>query len=284
MTDEKLRLFIARRIRGLISGEHTSRQLSVRGHDPEEKRKFRLGDDPRSIDALATAKRDDGNSRVGINRIERGVNLVFLIDCSASIRFGTILEKYQYAVELVRQITLACLGGGNRFRFVVFDEKIRYDSRFTMSAGSIDEFLQELVRIPADKGTTNLAVALNTLSDTVGQPSLNVPGIVFLISDFLFQADFGNKLAAVSEQSDVIAIFLKDPAELVLPRPRFGLIRLVDPETGKSFMARRTGDAVDNILPILKRCETDWLELNTGLDTGKALEKLTELFEKKKEG
>ncbi len=284
MTDQRLRLFISKRIRGLLSGEHVSRQLSTRGFDLEEKRKFRLGDDPRSVDILATAKRGTDDPRVAVNKIEKGANLIFLMDCSASVRFGTLTEKYRYAVDFIRQITLSCVGGGNRFRFVAFDERVRYDSGFTTSANTAGEYIQELSRLPSGKGITDLKTALGVLLSMTGRFSLNIPSLIFIVSDFLFEPNFGRQLDVINEQSDVIVIVLRDPAELLLPKPYLGLVRLVDPETGKEFTARGTVNPLDKVLSILKRCGIDWLETNTGCEIGKALENLITLFEKRREG
>lgn len=283
MTDEKLRLFVAERVKSLTSGEHASQQFRTRGHDHEEKRKFRLGDDPRSIDILGTAKHRDGSLKVSINRVGKGANIIFLVDSSASTRFGTIVEKYQYAVEFVGQITSACLGGGNRFRFMAFNEKIVYDSGFKMSASAANESLEELACLPTDRSATDLAAALAELSATAGQLSLNLPSIVFIISDFLLEINFNLCLADLGEYSDIIAIALQDPAEISVPHPRFGFVRLNDPETGKSFLARMPKPHLDNMGLILRKCGAEWLELNTEESMGKALKKLIELFETKRE-
>lgn len=283
MTNERLRLSISKRIRGLLSGEYASYQLSTRGHDLEEKRRFRLGDDPRAIDFLAMAKRGSEEPRVVINRIEKGANLIFLIDCSASTRFGTVIEKYKYALDFVRQMTAACMGGGNRLRFIAFDERIRYASNFTMSVASADEALSDLSKLPVGRGITDLKKALTVLSAMVGRFSLNMPGLIFIISDFLIERDFRQQIARVGEQSDLVAVILRDPTELSLPRPRFGLIRLVDPETGQRFLARESANPLDKVAPILKRCGVDCLELNTGVEVGMSLKNLIKLFERKKE-
>lgn len=284
MIDEKLRLYISKKVRGLLSGEHASWQKSTRGYDLEEKRKFRLGDDPRAIDFLSMAKRGGEDPRTSINRIEKGANLIFLIDCSASMRFGTVVEKYQYAIDFVRQISAASLSGGNRLRYLAFSKKIVHDSGLMMSAHAIDEHLAELSQLSAgkDRGVTDFKSALVTLANDNGWSSLRLPSLIFIISDFLFRADFNSELSLVNEHGDVLAFFLRDPAELFLPKPRFGFTRLVDPESNKEFLARNTASPLDIMVPILKKCGVDWLEVNTGLDVGKALENLINLFERKR--
>ncbi|OGN05407.1 MAG: hypothetical protein A2831_01570 [Candidatus Yanofskybacteria bacterium RIFCSPHIGHO2_01_FULL_44_17] len=283
MIEEKLRLAIAKRISGLLSGEYSSWQMNPRGHDLEEKRKFRLGDDPRSVDLLATAKRDDSDPRVSVHRVEKAANIVFLLDASRSIRFGTVLLKYAYLIEFTRQLTSACSGEGNRFRFVAFDDGIRYDSGFIASQAIAEDQLQELLKLPARACTTNLSAALTGLSHGNGQSGLDTPGIVFIISDFLFENSFRLQLNQLSERVDVIALFVRDPAEIELPRPKFGFVRLVDPETGKKFIARKAANLIDRLAPILRRSGIDWLELNTGHEIGEAFKNLAELFEKRKE-
>lgn len=283
MQEQRLRLFIAKRIRGLLAGEHPSYHLSTRGHDLEEKRKFHLGDDPRGINLIATAKRGGENPRVTINRIEKGANLIFLVDCSASTRFGSIIGKYHYAIELIRIISMACSGGGNRLRFIAFDEKIRCESRFSMSKNIVDEFIEEMSKLPPRKVTTDLRSILAALCGNINRFSLDSPSLIFIISDFIFEVEFKQELEQISQLSDVVPIIIRDPVELLLPKPRFGLVRLVDPETGQKILARQSVNPLDKLAPILKRCNIDWVEMNTGIDIGMCLENLIKLFEQKRE-
>lgn len=283
MQEQRLRIFIAKKIRGLLAGEHLSHQLNVRGYDLEEKRKFRLGDDPRRIDIMATAKKGDDNPRVSINRIEKGANLVFLIDCSASMRFGKTVGKYQYAIGVTREIATACSGNGNRLRFIAFDAKIRHDSQFLISPGSAMENIDTISQLPHQTVETDLSAALTILYDFNNQLNPNLPSLVFIISDFLFKKEINKELEKIYQLSDIILLVLKDPAELSLPKPRFGLVKIVDPETGQIFFARESVNSIDKLLQILKRYYIDCLEVNTGEDIGLCLENLAELFENKKE-
>lgn len=145
MPDQNLRLFIAKKIHGLLTGGHTSHQFSSRGYDLEEKRVFKLGDDFRSIDPIATFKRgEDSEPRISVRKIEKGANIYLLIDCSPSMRFGTFSEKYTYSIDLASNISMASLGNGNRFRFIAFNQKIEYDSGFLTSGQGIEQSINEL--------------------------------------------------------------------------------------------------------------------------------------------
>src|SRR5206468_6105696 len=56
--------------------------------------------------------------------------------------------------------------------------------------------------------------------------------IIFLVSDFLGE-NLERPLKLLAQRHDVVAVTLEDPSERILPD--IGLVRLVDPETGRAI-------------------------------------------------
>ena len=56
-------------------------------------------------------------------------------------------------------------------------------------------------------------------------------GLVVVISDFLEEGDWIGSMRALAVRHDVVAVEVTDPRESVLPN--IGMVRMVDPETGR---------------------------------------------------
>lgn len=283
MENKELRLVITRLIKGSLEGTFPSLILEPAGEDFSHARDFEVGDDPRRIEALPTAQRD--RATVYERNIEVGAKIYFLIDCSASLQFGSgNVTKYDYAVGLAANISRACLGEGNRFLFTLFTDHNEYESGLIASDTVLEEKLDEFRSFKPKSKATVLKNSLKDFCLNFQDQHFGRPSIVFILSDFIYAPDFISELRQLSEQTDTVAIFINDPVELALPKPRFGIVKLTDSETGKNFIARAPSSAIDIMTPILKQCGIDWLNVNTELNMGKTLENLAELFEKKTEG
>ena len=283
MENKELRLIITRLIRSSTDGTFPSLNLDPAGEDFSHARDFEVGDDPRRIEALPTAQRD--RITVYERNIEVGANIYFMIDGSASqLLDSNGTPKLNYSINLVETISRACLGEGNRFCLMLFTDHNEYESGLINSNAGLEEKLDELKRCRPKSKTTDLKNSLKDFCLNFQDLQFGKPSILFILSDFVFEPDFMSELRQLNEQTDVVAIIVRDPAELNLPRPRFGLVRLADPETGKTFIARKQTNPIDKVVPILKRCGVDWMIANTGQEIGESLNNLAELFEKKEEG
>ncbi|HEY4506750.1 MAG TPA: hypothetical protein VJH71_01115 [Candidatus Paceibacterota bacterium] len=283
MYDEQLRIVLSQKIRGLLLGDYISLQLSAHGSDLEEKRKFRLGDDPHSIDPLVTFKNVDRIPRVVIKRMEKAANIIFLIDCSPSTRFHALgTEKYYYSLSFVENITLACQGRGNRFRFISCDQKVRLDSGFVTSAQSVEEVLSELHSIKSiDVTQTNLNHAFKKIRDEDLTLKPDASSIIFVLSDFLFEPNFIPELTKLTEFSDSMLVQILDPIEMNLPKIKLGFLKLRDMESGKTFIAKGSSNPLDTVLASLKRYQIDLLTISSKDTMRENLEKLIIKFEEK---
>lgn len=85
--------------------------------------------------------------------------------------------------------------------------------------------VRELLYFKMQKRRTNINEALNYLAKVIRKRAT-----VFLVSDFI-EADFKKPLGLLNKRHDVIAVPVRDKAEITLPA--IGLIEFTDAETGE---------------------------------------------------
>jgi len=239
------RLLTVRSLReatGLFAGNYAS-AFRGGGLEFEESLPYVAGDDVRSIDWIATAR--SGVPFVKRFREERNQTLLFALDASASMRFGTAGQtKASAAVHALALMAAAAGRAGDRTGLVVFDEEIRAE----VPVGRGLAHTWELIRTAVDAaaaagGETRLAAGLRGLLAHARRRST-----VVLLSDFrdprlapggrsgwrLRQA-----LSGVTRRCDVVAGIAVDPREERLASA--GPVRLADPERPGATFVLDTG-------------------------------------------
>jgi uncharacterized protein (DUF58 family) len=225
---------VGRRIRGLVPGEYRAYDLGG-GTELAQVRPYQPGDDVRRIDWNVTARTTVPHVRIHVP--ERALTTWLVLDCSASMTFGTAdRRKADVAEGVAVAMGHIATQRGNRLGLVTF-------------GGRSDR------RLPARGGRDGLlAVLLTSRNDDEEGDAGDVPvppaaslesalrfvaaaatrgGLVALVSDFRGRgpADWRRPLAAVAARHQVLAIEIRDPREDVLPD--VGDLTLVDAETGR---------------------------------------------------
>lgn len=229
----RLRLDVARRLDGLLQGDHLG-FLPGPGSEAGEARLYSLGDDVRRIDWAVTARTGDVVVRDAVS--ERELETTLLVDLSASMSFGTVRsEKRDLAVSVAAAVMHLAGGHGDRVGAVVLRG-------------------EGLRRLPARTGRDAQLALLHVLlgeprSDgagpglSAGLAALTVPprrrGLVVVLSDLL-EGGAGDgpppwrrPLQLLAQRHDVLVAEVVDPRELTLPD--VGVLRVVDPETGRQL-------------------------------------------------
>jgi uncharacterized protein (DUF58 family) len=223
----QLDLLITRRLDGLLQGDYSG-LLPGPGSEPGEGREYRPGDDVRRIDWNLTARTTTPHVRDLI--ADRELETWALVDCSASLQFGTALcEKRDLAVASTAAVAFLTARTGNRMGSVL----VWPGGHTLVSARSGRQamlaLLHTLLTRPdtADgSGSTDLAAGIELL--------LRPPrrrGLMVVISDFLSAGGWEKPLRALASRHQVMAIEIIDPRELELPN--VGYLTIVDPETGQ---------------------------------------------------
>ena len=227
-----LDLTIARRVEGMLPGDHRSSLLG-RGSELAQIRPYEpVEDDVRQIDWNVTAR--TGTPHVRIHLAERALVTWLVLDTSPSMTFGTAeRRKADVAEGASLAVGYAATRRGNRLGLVTFgDDNPRILPARQGRAGLLGLLLalrKEDAAGAAQRGRGDLGRG--------GAQAGRHPGAAALVHHRglrLSRArDWRRPLLVLGGRHHVVAIEIRDAREQVLPK--FGKLRLVDPETGRQL-------------------------------------------------
>jgi uncharacterized protein (DUF58 family) len=237
-----LDLTIARRVEGLLPGDHRSTLLG-RGSELAQIRPYEpVEDDVRQIDWNVTAR--TGTPHVRIHLAERALVTWLLLDTSPSMAFGTAeRRKADVAEGAALAIGYAATRRGNRLGLVTFgDDTPRTLPARQGRAGLLGLLLalrkEEALGARKPSGSeTSIGEAMRRVGNMARQRSY-----VVVVSDFRGPRDWRRSLLALGGRHHVVAVEIRDAREMELPK--FGTLRLVDPETGRQLRVDTSSDAL----------------------------------------
>ena len=295
----RLSLQVASRLDGLLQGDHLG-YLPGPGSEPAEARAYSPGDDVRRIDWSVTARTGDPYVRDAV--AERELETTLLLDLTASMSFGTARsEKREVAVALAAAVGHLAAGPGDRLGAIVLSDALRRLPARGGRAASLALLHVLQTTRPSDGGGPSLAEGLVAVANPPRRR-----GLVVVVSDLIEPASetgagapgtaagdpsWAGPLRMLAHRHDVVVAEILDPREMELPS--LGVLRLVDPESGRHLevqtsdrrvreryaeaaRARRArhADAVRRARagPLVLRTDRDWLpELAVFLATRRRL-------------
>ncbi|GAM10024.1 putative protein [Geobacter sp. OR-1] len=231
-----LQIKAARLATGIFAGEYLS-AFRGRGIEFEEVRDYQPGDDVRTIDWNVTARLD----RPFVKRFveERELTLLILLDCSASMDFGTRrVTKLQAATEAASLLAFAALRSNDRIGLMTYSGEVESFLPPAKGKRHVLRLVHQAAVASPGRGDSGLESALNYLRNGIKGRAL-----VFVFSDF-FDSIPLKQLAAASLRHDLVAVTVTDPAEHELPVA--GLVQLRDPESGLSRLADSSSPVVQD--------------------------------------
>ena len=258
-------------VHSLLSGRHASR-LRGRGLTFEELRRYRPGDDIRSIDWRATARLRSAHVRVYSEERDRPVLLV--VDQRTTMFFGSArTTKATVAAEAAALAAWRTVDRGDRVGAVVFDDEECVQIKPHRSRSTVLRICHELVRmnerLSAERRSDNPGDRLN---DAL-QHATNVAKhdhLVILVTDYNGDDERTRELTTrLAAHNDVLAVLVYDPLGAHLPasskmEATDGRRRLSIPETAQfqeqfaaEFLARieQLRDRLRAIrIPVLPLC------------------------------
>lgn len=199
-------------VHSLLAGRHASR-LRGRGLAFEELRHYQPGDDVRSIDWRATARRRSPHVRVYNEERERPVLLV--VDQRSPMFFGSRRAmKSVVAAEIAALGAWRTLHAGDRVGGIVFNENEIVEIRPHRSQTRVLQLLHEVVRFNQVLASSSPATGEVTLNQAV-ESALRIAKhdhLVVLISD-LDGADAETQRLAtqLAPHNDVLIVGIYDP-------------------------------------------------------------------------
>jgi uncharacterized protein (DUF58 family) len=222
-----LDLLVSRPTGGVLPGERRARGLGV-ATELAQLRPYEVGDDVRRLDASATAR--TGVPHVRLDVPERALTTWIVLDCSASMAFGTAdrlkADVAEGAVSVLARLAIRRGGKVGLATAGAPNDRV-------LPSGSGRRALAEVRRAAgrgvAPDGTAD-PDALSAAIRRVGRVARQ-SGLVVVVSDFRDDpARWRGALAAIGGRHAVLAIEIRDPRESELPA--VGRLSIVDPETG----------------------------------------------------
>ncbi len=220
------------RTRGLVASQFTGEYHSVfkgQGLEFVEVREYVPGDDVRTIDWNVSAR--TGQTFVKKYVEEREMTVLLAVDLSASQRFGTRGRfKSEMVPEVAATLAMSAVRNNDRVGLLAFTDRVEAFVPPQKGRRHALRILRDLLVFRPSGIGTDLAGALEHARRVLRSRS-----IIFLVSDFQLSADsrtrFERALGGVATRHDVIPVVLADPADAEMPE--VGVLRLMDPETGR---------------------------------------------------
>ena len=268
VTREVRRIEITTRhlVRDIVAGEYSS-AFRGRGVEFAEVREYQPGDDVRTIDWNVTARL--GSAYVKRYLEERELTVVFLVDFSASGRFGSrVRTKGELGAEVTAVLALAAARNNDRVGAAFFTDRIEHHIAPAKGRRHVLRLISELLAFEPSGTGTDLGAVLAEL-----EPTLRRRAVLFILSDFM-AAGYEPVLGRLARRHDVVALQLVDPRERALPAA--GLVTMWDPESGawrridtsdeavRAWFARRSEEFDRGLERGLRERNADLLRLETG--------------------
>jgi uncharacterized protein (DUF58 family) len=215
------------RTRRLVNDSFAGEYHSVfkgRGMEFDEVRPYQVGDEIRTIDWNVTARTGEPHVKRYVE--ERELTVMLLVDASGSEDFGSVQRfKRELAAELTAVLAFAATTNNDRVGLVMFTDQIELIIPPRKGRTHVLRLIRELLAFKPQGRGTDLKLGLDTVNRL-----LKRRGILFLISDFIADADkYHRALAVTNRRHDLVAVDLYDPLEKNIQD--IGILSLQDPET-----------------------------------------------------
>ena len=222
----QIQIYTSRAVDASFAGQYES-VFKGRGMQFDEVREYTPGDDIRMIDWNVTAR----TGKPYIKRFveEREMTVLFAVDLSASGDFGTVNKmKNELAAEFCAVLAFAAAKNNDKVGLLIFTDRIELYIPPKKGISHMLRLIRELLYFKMSKRKTDIPQALDYVAKI-----LHKKATVFLVSDFI-ESDFKKSLSLLNKRHDVIAVSVRDRAEISLPGA--GLIEFTDAETGRIIL------------------------------------------------
>jgi uncharacterized protein (DUF58 family) len=210
-------------VRDIVAGEYSS-AFRGRGVEFSEVREYQPGDDVRAIDWNVTARL--GTAYVKRYLEERELTVLFVVDISASGRFGTrVRTKQELAVEVCAVLALAAARNHDRIGAVWVTDRVERFVPARRGRRHVLRIINDLLTTEPTATGTDIGIGLK-----FAESILRRRAVIFVASDFL-TGGYLSPFESLARRHDVVALQLYDPRERELPD--VGLASLANPETGE---------------------------------------------------
>ena len=244
-----------------------------RGLEFSEVREYIPGDDVRDIDWNVTAR--TGQPFIKKYTEERELNVILAVDISSSTLFGSAgyEDKHQQMIQCAALLALSAIRNNDKVGLFLFTDRTELLLAPRSGRTHTLRLIRELLACTGTGRKTDLRFALETLASFQKKKS-----VIFLISDFMDSPDYEKSLRLLARKHDLIAVRVRDEAEVALPLgiPALTLEGMEDGRTlfftgSSSAYARAAQEIAEKTEEICKKASVDMIELRSGEDPVKAL-------------
>jgi uncharacterized protein (DUF58 family) len=212
-----------RLVNDVFAGEYRS-AFRGRGVEFQDVRDYYPGDDVRTIDWNVTARAR--KPYVRRYQEERELTVVFLVDASRSVQFGSgELLKGEVAAEICAVLALSAIRNNDKVGLLMFTDRVERYIPPSKGRSQVLRVIREVLAFEPEHRGTEIAAALEYAGRVLVRRA-----VVFVISDFLDEG-YERALNVLNRKHDVIAVDITDPREGELVG--VGLLELEDAETGR---------------------------------------------------
>ena len=223
----KLEIRSNKLVNEVFAGQYQS-VFKGRGMEFAEVREYQFGDDVRNIDRNVTARH--GKPFIKLFSEERELTVIFLIDVSASQKFGSGDKlKSEIAAEVAAVLAFAALKNNDRAGMLSFTDKVEKIITPKKGKNNILRIIREILDSDPSGSKTSISAALKAINEIWRRKA-----VVFLISDFRDE-NYVTDLSVTAKKHDLICIKIEDGRENEIPKT--GLVEFRDPETNEFFLA-----------------------------------------------
>ena len=225
----RIQVRTSRLVTSVLAGGYTS-VFRGSGIEFDEVREFTDGDDVRSVDWNVTAR----TGRPHVKRFveERELTVLFVLDLSRSMRFGSIgkgagtLAVREAAATFLACLALAAARNDDKAGMVAFSDRIELHVPARKGVGHVSRLVREALGFEPKGQGSDLAGALEHVARVQRKRA-----VVFVISDFLCESS-ERPMLLLGKKHDLVLVEIRDPRTRELPQR--GLYHLRDLETGTS--------------------------------------------------
>lgn len=259
----------------MFTGEYHS-AFKGQGMSYKEVREYQPGDDVRFIDWNVSARYAHPYSKVFEE--ERELSVFLLIDNSASVSFGSHLQrKKDLITEIAAVLAFSAVNNQDKVGAILFSDKVEKLVVPKKGKQHTLYIVREMLTKDAVAGKTNYTDAFRMFNNSSKRRS-----ICFLISDFL-GTGFEESVRVAAGKHDVIGIKIYDQLDMKLPD--VGLLELRDAETGEQRLMDTSSPVVryeyekdfhqhnDYVKDVFRKAGADLLHMRAGEDYVKVLQK-----------
>ncbi len=220
-TVRKIELYTKRLLSGALVGSSRSAQKGV-GLDFDQLREYAVGDDPRIIDWLGSARSQ--KLLVKQYQEERNRTIFLVVDGSQSMSFG-LENKFERAAWIAGLIAMVGGYGADKVGLIIYTDQVEYHVPPRSGIAHVRKLTHDLYAYTPKKVTTDVRPALKMLG------ALKERAMVFLISDCI--DDHLVQALRRTRRHDMLVTCCMDEREQMIPAT--GVCVVQDAESGQHY-------------------------------------------------